>query len=53
MYKHFDFGYQLACHIPSIMICKHNVFRKGTLVIYLVYDKPPNDANGYGIPDAT
>ena len=50
MHKHFDFGH--LCHIPSI--CKHklhNVFRKDIIVIYLVYDKPPKDANGYGFPD--
>ena len=47
MHKHFDFGY--PCHIPST--CKHKVFRKDTLVIYLVDDKPPKDANGYWFPD--
>ena len=48
MYKHIDFGY--PCHVPSI--CKHKVFRKDILVIYQVYDKPPNDANRYRFPDA-
>ena len=47
MHKHFDFGYR--CHIPSI--CKQNVFRKDILVIYLVYDKAPKDANWNGFPD--
>ena len=47
MHKHFNFGY--PCHIPSI--CKHNCFRKDKLVIYLVYDKLPKDANGQGFPD--
>ena len=42
MYKHIDFGY--TCHIPSI--CKF--FRKGILVIYLVYDKPPKMRTGVG-----
>ena len=32
---------------PSI--CKHNVFRKDILVIYLVYNKLTKDANGYWI----
>ena len=42
MHKHFNFG--CPCHIPSM--CKHNFFRKDKLVIYLVYDKLPKDANG-------
>ena len=48
MHKHFYLGNPR--HIPSI--CKHKVFRKDILVIYLVHDKPPKDVNGYGFPDA-
>ena len=43
------FLFWISMSYPSI--CKHNVFRKEILVIYLIYDKPPKDANGYGFPD--
>ena len=41
-------SYPKYTHIPSIR--KNNVFRKGILVIYLLYDKPPKETNGYGFP---
>ena len=47
MHKHFDLGY--PCHIPRM--CRHNDFRKDILVMYLVHDKLPKDANWYGFPD--
>ena len=49
MHKYYDFGY--PCHIPSI--CKHNFFRKDKLVIHLVYDKLPKDANRQVFPDVS